>query len=91
MTYSPETVLVPKKSREWLYFPIVMPLTADGKGPANVGEDAAKLTWEVWDLLCETYGSFDCLPDAIDLAIRLNQEDPAKLKGYLDESLDKPD
>ena len=83
MTYNPATVPVPKNSREWLYFPIVMPLTADGNGPARVGKDAAKLTWEVWDIFCETYGSFDYLLDAIDLAIRLNQEDPAKLKAHL--------
>lgn len=58
--------------RSWPYFPIVMPLL-DGNGPAT-DEECNKITWEVWDQLCNTYGSFDYLPDAINKAIQMNRE-----------------
>lgn len=55
--------------REWFYFPIEMPLTENGNGPAKVGLDAAKITYEVWDQTCKSHGSFSCLPDAIKFAL----------------------
>ncbi|CAB4138954.1 hypothetical protein UFOVP346_9 [uncultured Caudovirales phage] len=36
--------------RKWFHYPIEMPVTADGQGPATVGQDAAKITYEVWGL-----------------------------------------
>lgn len=60
-----------KPSREKFYYPIVMPVDADGQGPADI-KDAAKLTWEVWDQELTRHGSFDFLADAIDLANELN-------------------
>lgn len=59
----------PVDVRTWPYFPIIMPLK-DGYGPADA-EDCDKITWEVWDPLCDSYGSFACLSDAINTAIRL--------------------
>jgi hypothetical protein len=58
--------------RKWFYYPIEMPITSDGQGPATVGVDAAAITYEVWDRLFNTHGSFDNLPDAINEAMRLN-------------------
>ena len=58
--------------RKWFYYPIEMPVTAEGMGPATVGVDASKITYEVWDVLLNSHGSFDNLPDAINEAIRLN-------------------
>jgi hypothetical protein len=57
---------------KWTYYPIEMPLSASGAGPATVGVDATKITYEVWDRLLQSHGSFDNLPDAINEAIRLN-------------------
>ena len=66
---------VPADARLRMYYPIVMPLNSDGIGPASekLGE-IRKLTWEVWDQFCDTFGSFDCLADAIMEAERLNRE-----------------
>ncbi len=61
--------------RKWFYYPIEMPLTANNEGPATVGIDAAKITYEVWDMLFNTHGSFSNLPDAINEAMRLNALD----------------
>ena len=60
--------------RNWFYFPIEMPLTAAGKGPAKLGKNAVQMTYEVWDKLLNTHGSHDNLPDAINHAMRLNME-----------------
>lgn len=56
--------------RTWFHYPIVMPLK-DGSGPASDAE-CDTITWEVWDKLLNTHGSFDNLPDAINEAMRLN-------------------
>lgn len=64
-------------SRTWFYFPIVMPVNKDGQGPCELNE-AAKLTWEVWDQELTSYASFDYLPDAINKAIELNEALEAK-------------
>ena len=63
---------VPADCRHWLYYPIEMPVNKDGQGPATIGVDAVKMTYEVWDIgLLSTHGSFDNLPDAINLAMKL--------------------
>lgn len=58
--------------RRWQYYPIQMPLTADGQGPATIGVDATTITYEVWDREQTSYGSFENLPDAINESMRLN-------------------
>lgn len=58
--------------RQWWHYPIEFPIDADGNGPAKVGVDAVKITYEVWDVLLNTHASFDNLPDAINEAMRLN-------------------
>lgn len=58
--------------RRWQYYPIQMPLTADGQGPAPIGVDATTITYEVWDREQTSYGSFENLPDAINESMRLN-------------------
>jgi len=67
--------------RKWFHYPIEMPLSEDGQGPATVGVDAKSVTYEVWDVLLQTHASFDNLPDAINKAMRLN----AEMKGQDDE------
>lgn len=70
-----ETVTLPKGVRNRWFYVIVMPLTADGNGPASEENgEIRKLTWEVWNQFCDVFGSFDCLPDAIDKAEELNAE-----------------
>lgn len=65
---------LPANCRAWDFYPIEMPLTKDGNGPATVGVDADKVTYEVWDYDYTSHGSFDNLPDAINLAIKLTVE-----------------
>ena len=78
MNVSPEAKKIvrqhydPADVRTWPYFPIVMPLKS-GLGPAS-DEECDEITWEVWDRICDKHGSFGCLPDAINEAIRLNAE-----------------
>lgn len=62
--------------RQWWHYPIEMPLSADGQGPATVGVEAARITYEVWDQLLVSHASFDNLPDAINEAMRLNAAIP---------------
>jgi hypothetical protein len=65
---------VPVNARERMYYPIIMPLNADGYGPASEERgEIRKITWQVWDQFCDTFGDFDCLPDAIMEAERLNR------------------
>lgn len=64
---------VPTDCRKWDCYPIEMPLTKDGHGPAIPGRDEiARITYEVWDRTLETHASFDNLPDAINEAMRLS-------------------
>lgn len=63
-----------------MYFPILMPLTKDGNGPADIHE-IDKITFQVWDRFCESYGEFDYLSDAIDKADELNAEYLLKEEG----------
>jgi len=67
-------MLLPMDVRKWSHYPIVMPLNADGEGPASEATgEVRKITWEVWSQdLTETHGPFDNLPDAINEAMRLS-------------------
>lgn len=75
---------LPYDVRQWYYYPIEMPLTKGGQGPAKIGVDADRISYEVWDILLNTYAAFDNLPDAINEAMRLNAT-LAELKGQKDE------
>lgn len=57
--------------RSWYYYPIMMPVDSNGNGPCDV-KDAIEITFEVWDRLLNTHGTFNNLPDAIDYAMTLN-------------------
>lgn len=67
-------VTLPDDVRTWPYYPIEMPVTKDGQGPASVEKgEAHEITYEVWSRdFVETLGPFDNLPDAINLAITLS-------------------
>lgn len=62
----------PMDIRTWPYYPVVMPLK-EGKGPVSEAE-CDQITFEVWDLLYNSHGSFGYLPDAINEAMRLTRE-----------------
>jgi len=62
----------PHDVRTWPYYPVIMPLK-DGRGPASDAE-CDKITWEVWDRFCNSVGTFDYLPDAINDARKRNEE-----------------
>lgn len=63
-----------RKARERFYFVIVMPLDADGRGPASEERgEVRQITWEVWDQECTVHGSFQYLADAIDKCEELNE------------------
>jgi hypothetical protein len=68
-------VIVPSNIRRAFYYPIEMPVTKDGQGPATVGVDAEQITYEVWDQLLASHGSHNNLPDAINQANALNDRD----------------
>lgn len=58
--------------RKWYYFPIVMPISKDGRGPASEESgDIWKIKWEVWNQDLESLSSHDFLPEAINRAMRL--------------------
>lgn len=58
----------------WMFIPIVMPLAGDGTGPATIGKDATKLTYEVWDRNCKCHGSYENLLEAVEHALKLSSE-----------------
>lgn len=58
--------------RQWYYYPIEMPVDANGYGPAKIGVDAVEITYEVWDVLLNTHATYNNLPDAINESMRLN-------------------
>jgi hypothetical protein len=59
--------------RKWWHYPIEMPLTPEGQGPAILGKDRiGSITYEVWDQNFKTWASFGNLPDAINDAMRRN-------------------
>ena len=57
--------------RTWFYFPVPMPVNSCGHGPASI-EEATSMTYEVWDMWYNAYASFEYLPDAINMAMKLN-------------------
>ena len=66
--------------RRWFHYPIEMPVNYEGQGPATVGKDAVSITYEVWDVLLNSHSSFTNLPDAINEAIRLNDQTPKEIE-----------
>ncbi len=63
-------------TRNLNYYPIEMPLTKEGMGPATIGEDAAKMTYEVWEAATlRTVSSHEYLSDAMAAAIRAEAGD----------------
>ena len=64
----------PVNCRTWPFYAIEMPITKDGNGPATIGEDADKITYEVWDRFCYSYGSHEYLSDAINQALQLTKD-----------------
>lgn len=70
----PPMSLVPSNSRLWAYYPIMIPYTRNGHGPATIGVDAATVQWEVWE--ADTHrcvGVHDYLSSALNQAIALTQ------------------
>lgn len=63
----------PLDVRTWPFYAIVMPLNDEDQGPCEIGE-ATKLTWEVWDMLCGSHGSYVSLSEAINEAMRMTKE-----------------
>lgn len=56
----------------WPFFPIVMPVTKDGLGPADMHE-TDRLTWEVWETgTLNSHASYDYLFEAINHALELS-------------------
>lgn len=66
--------LSPPDINQWYYYPIEMPIDAEGNGPCKIDE-AASITYEVWDRGHRTHSSHDNLPAAINAAMRLNFHD----------------
>ena len=64
---------VPKRVQDRFYFVLVMPVDANGHGPANMF-DAVELTWEVWDQELNSWSSHEILNDAIQTCEALNEE-----------------
>lgn len=65
---------IPQNVRERMYYVIVMPTTLDGQqGPVNTEEEPCKLSWEVWDQTCSSFGNFDFLADAIQFCEERNK------------------
>lgn len=57
--------------RSWPYYPIPIPVTKDNIGPAIIGEDAAKIVYEVWEACTMlTVSDHDNLFDAINDAFQ---------------------
>lgn len=59
-------------SRTWPYYPIIMPL-CKGRGPAT-DEECDEITFQVWDVFCNSVGSYKFLNQAIKKAMELNEE-----------------
>jgi hypothetical protein len=68
-------IAIPAKTRHWPFYPIVMPLDVDNMGPCKMSE-VTELTWEVWDDMHISHGSFKNLYDAIDHAMALTVKYP---------------
>ena len=74
IAWAVDTASMATNVRQWAYYPIEMPVTKEGFGPAILGIDAERMTYEVWDKCYTTHASFDNLPDAINLAMKLTME-----------------
>lgn len=62
-------------TRSMRYYPIEMPVNAEGRGPASVGQDAVRIVYEVWEAdTFNSIGSFQYLSDAIAAAIHAGGE-----------------
>lgn len=57
-------------ARTWAFYPIIMPIDKDGKGPCD-NSKIDRIEFEVWDHNFNSYESFEYLPDAINYAIKL--------------------
>lgn len=57
----------------WPFYPIVMPMTKDGQGPAT-GADIHTIYFEVWDKFCNAYVVGASQPAAIKAAMMMNEE-----------------
>ena len=55
------------------YFVVYMPLTKDGQGPATA-EETAQETWEVWNHIHQSIGSYTTLKAAEYAANVLNTD-----------------
>lgn len=66
--------------RKWWYFPIIMPLTKEGHGPAS-NDEVSEITFEVWDQELTSHASHKYLADAVDDAISRNEARAALQKG----------
>jgi len=63
----------PLQPASWPYYIIEMPLTKDGHGPAEY-PDVHEMTFEVWDRICGSHGSFSSVHKALVKALALNAE-----------------
>lgn len=60
------------------FYIVDMPLNKDGKGPAEIGKDAASMSYQIWDArTLETVSEHESLSDAVPawLHALANQED----------------
>lgn len=65
-------IVLQRDCRKRWYFVISVPYNADGQGPVSYSE-CNVVRYEVWDQCCDTFGSFDYLPDAINYCEDLNE------------------
>ena len=63
----------PLDIKTWYYYPIPMPLDEQGKGPVDI-KNAHTVTYEVWDQVFDSYGTYKHLPEAVQRAIDLNRQ-----------------
>ena len=74
----------PLDVRTWPYYTITIPLLR-GDGPVSDCE-CDEITYAVWDVFCNSYGSYKNLPDAINEAMRLTHELTAAINSATNES-----
>lgn len=78
MSYSAEDIPLllnsfnSKDCRTWPFKVLPMPLK-EGKGPVSE-EECDQITYEVWDIFYDSYGSFEYLPDAINKCLELTHQ-----------------
>ena len=69
---------LPDNVREWPYKPMAMPVTKDGKGPVEIGPEAALILYVIVDSDYNLHGEYEYLSDAINEAMRLSKEELKK-------------